>query len=209
MTIEQLTIEHMRVILVVYISAIGPLLLIPFLLKKKLIPSWVPVVYLASFFACAVGWELWFTYGWLDGAPVYDRRSEVLNTYLPYHLNWLLNSLVDAGSICLGGILLLHIILGTSSNHLDQWRWSAFFILLAWFIGQNVLVEMFLYHDQLAVGKALSWAPLAPTGPWFNPILFEFMDRTITLQGQLPWLIMTPLFYAALIRYQKIGVARP
>jgi hypothetical protein len=79
MTIEQLTIEHMRVILVVYISAIGPLLLIPFLLKKKLIPSWVPVVYLASFFACAVGWELWFTYGWLD--IKFTRRRRL---YLPW-----------------------------------------------------------------------------------------------------------------------------
>jgi hypothetical protein len=56
-------------------------------------------------------------------------------------------------------------------------------------------VEMFLYHDQLAEGKPLSWAPLAPTGPWFNPVLFEFRDRTITLQGQIPWLLMGPLLY--------------
>ena len=76
-------------------------------------------------------------------------------------------------------------------------------VLLIWFIGQNVFVEMYLYHDQLAVGKALSWAPFAPTGPWFNPVLFEFNGRTITLQGQLPWLIMTPLFYAGLIRHLR------
>ncbi|MFT6408192.1 MAG: hypothetical protein ACJAQ6_001608 [Arenicella sp.] len=203
-----MSIEQLRVILIVYISAIGPLLLIPFLRKRNVIPSWIPLVFLASFVVCAIGWELWFTYGWIDGEAVYQRRSEVLNTYLPYHLNWLLNSLADAGSICLGGILLLHITLGASSNHLVKWRWSAFTILLAWFIGQNVFVEMFLYHDQLATGKALSWAPFAPTGPWFNPVLFEFRDRTITLQGQLPWLIMTPLFYAALIFYPKVGGAR-
>jgi hypothetical protein len=203
-----MSIEHLRVILVVYVSAIGPLLLILYLCKKKLIADWVPVVYIASFIACAVGWELWFTYGWFDGAPVYERRSEVLNTYLPYHLNWLLNSLADAGSICLGGLLLLHFALGPQSKHLTQWRWSAFAILLAWFIGQNIVVEMYLYHDQLAVGKALSWAPFAPTGPWFNPVLFEFRDRTITLQGQLPWLIMTPLFYAAIIFYRNNDGAR-
>jgi hypothetical protein len=203
-----MTIEHLRVILVVYISAIGPLLLIPFLCKKKLIPNWVPVVYIASFVVCAIGWELWFTYGWIGGAPVYERRTDVLNAFLPYHLNWLLNSLADAGAICLGGILLLHITLGANSNHLTQWRWSAFGILLLWFIGQNVFVEMFLYHDQLAAGKALSWAPFAPTGPWFNPILFEFRDRTITLQGQIPWLIMTPLFYAAIIRYRSAAGRR-
>jgi hypothetical protein len=198
-----MSFEHLRVILVVYASAIGPLLLIPFLLKKKLIPSWVPLVYLVSFIACAIGWELWFTYGWIDGAPVYERRAATLNNYLPFHLNWALNSLADAGSICLGGILLLHLLLGTNSNHLKQWHWPAFWILLFWFMGQNIIVEMFLYHDQLAVGKALSWAPLAPTGPWFNPVLFEFGDRTITLQGQLPWLIMTPIFYAILIRYLR------
>ena len=60
---------------------------------------------------------------------------------------------------------------------------------------------MFLYHDQLAEGKPLSWAPLAPTGPWFNPTLFEFRDRTITLQGQVPWLLMGPLFYLGVVRY--------
>jgi hypothetical protein len=72
--------------------------------------------------------------------------------------------------------------------------------LLFLFIAQNLFVEMFLYHDQLAEGKSLSWAPLVPTGPWFNPTLFRFGERTITLQGQMPWLIMAPLFYAAVIR---------
>ena len=33
------------------------------------------------------------------------------------------------------------------------------------------------------------------------PTLFEFGDRTITLQGQLPWLLMAPLFYGAVTTY--------
>ena len=171
--------------------------------RKKLIPEWVLFVYLAAFITCAIGWELWFTYGWVDGAPVHERRSDTLNTFLPYHANWLLNSLADAGTICLGGLLLLRLCLNGESKYFREWHWSAFSILLIWFIGQNVFVELFLYHDQLAVGKALSWAPFAPTGPWYNPVLFEFKERTITLQGQLPWLIMTPIFYAGLIRYLK------
>ena len=52
-----------------------------------------------------------------------------------------------------------------------------------------MLVEMFLYHDQLEVGKQLSWAPLSPLGSLWNPVLFAFQDRTITLQGQIPWVI--------------------
>jgi hypothetical protein len=49
----------------------------------------------------------------------------------------------------------------------------------------------------------LSWAPLVPTGPWWNPTLFEFRDRTITLQGQVSWLLMTPLFYAGVVAYLR------
>ena len=60
---------------------------------------------------------------------------------------------------------------------------------------------MYLYHDQLSIGKPLSWAPLSPLGPQLNPILFTFSERTISLQSQIPWLIMTPLFYKYLIYY--------
>jgi len=62
---------------------------------------------------------------------------------------------------------------------------------------------MFLYHDQLAVGKSLSWAPLSPAGQWFNPILWEFQGRSIMLASQLPWLLLTPLVYWGLIKSLK------
>jgi hypothetical protein len=42
-----------------------------------------------------------------------------------------------------------------------------------------------------------------PTGPWLNPTLFEFRDRTITLQGQVSWLLMAPLLYGGLIAYLR------
>ena len=196
-----MTAEHLRVVAVVYVSAISPLILVPVLRNRGVIPRWVPTVYIASFAACAVGWELWFTYGWLAGDPVDLRRAPELSALIPIHLNWILNSLADAGSICLGGLLLVWVSLGRTGIALRHWNWGAFAVLLLWFLGQNIFVEMFLYHDQLAEGKPLSWAPLAPTGPWFNPTLFEFRGRTITLQGQVPWLIMTPVFYGALTAY--------
>jgi hypothetical protein len=171
------------------------------MVKMKVIPRWVLPVYIGCLVVCALGWELWFTYGWIDGDPVYLRRAEALNTAIPFHLNWILNSLADAGAICLIGLLILHVTLGPHHGYLRAWSWPAFGILLVWFIGQNIAVEMFLYHDQLATGKPLSWAPFAPTGPWFNPVLFDFNGRTISLQGQWPWLIMTPLFYGCLIQY--------
>jgi len=114
-----------------------------------------------------------------------------------------LNSLADAGAICCGGLLLAWLILGRKSEGFKTWRWSAFALLLVGFIGQNILVEMYLYHDQLSVDKPLSWAPLAPTGPWFNPLLWEYDGRSIMFQSQLPWLIMTPLVYLELIRTLK------
>lgn len=195
--------EHLRVIFVVYWSALSPLIILPLLRRKNLIPSWVTPVFVASFLACALGWELWFTYGWVDGDPVHLRRAAELNAAIPTHLNWVLNSLADAGSICLGGLLLVWFTLGKNGSVFREWNWSAFAILMAWFLGQNILVEMFLYHDQLAEGKPLSWAPLVPTGPWFNPTLFEFRGRTITLQGQVAWLLMGPLFYAGVIAYLR------
>jgi hypothetical protein len=194
-----MTFEQIRLVIVVYTSAVLPLLLIPYLLRKALIPGWVPLVYIGSFLACALGWELWFTYGWIAGDAVELRRAAALNTAIPMHLNWLLNSLADAGSICLVGLWLMWRSQGKDSSIFIRWDWAAFTVLMVWCLGQNIFVEMFLYHDQLAVGTALSWAPLVPTGPWFNPTLFEFNGRTITFQGQVAWLLMGPLLYAGVI----------
>ena len=193
--------EHIRVITVLYLSALVPLLLVVVLDRQRRLPRWVLPVYAASFVVCAIGWEIWFTYGLVAGDPVNLRRGPELNQAIPIHLNWILNSLADAGSICLPGLLLVRLVIGDPAKVFRRWHWGAFGLILFWFVIQNVLVEMFLYHDQLSEGRSLSWAPFAPTAPWFNPTLFAFNDRTITLQGQLPWLAMAPLFCGALLLY--------
>lgn len=192
-----MSLEEFRVIAIVYVSALAPLII--YFYKKDQIPLWVPSIYLGSFLVCAIGWELWFTYGWIDGDAVDLRRSEALNQWIPIHLNWLLNSMADAGTISLGGIWLMWIYSGKNSDVFQQWSWSAFSILLIWCIAQNLFVELFLYHDQLSKDKLLSWAPLAPTGQFFNPLLFEFNERSVMLQTQIPWLIMSPILYKATI----------
>ena len=202
---ETLTYEQLRIVLVVYSSAILPLVLIPILHIKRLIPSWVLRVYIASFIICALGWELWFNYGIVQGDSVETRRALQLNQRIPLHLNWILNSLADAGAICCGGLLLCWHSFGRDPQLFSSWNTSVFVFLFGFFIGQNMLVEMFLYHDQLEVGKQLSWAPLSPLGSLWNPVLFAFQDRTITLQGQIPWVIMTPLFYLMLIKHSGRG----
>ena len=192
-----MTLEELRVITIVYVSAVAPLII--YFYKKDKIPLWVPSIYLGSFLVCALGWELWFTYGWIDGDPVNLRRSETLNLWIPIHLNWLLNSMADAGTISLGGLWLMWKYSKKNSQVFEQWSWPAFSILLIWCIAQNLFVELFLYHDQLSEGKLLSWAPLSPIVQFYNPLLFEFNQRSVMLQTQLPWLIISPILYKAVI----------
>ena len=196
-----MSLEELRVIVVVYTAVLLPLII--YFLNKSKIPSWVPSFYIIAVIVCALGWEIWFTFGWLDGDPVDIRRSAALNTWLPKNINWLLNSMGDAGAVLLGGFWLMWLTHKKDNSIFLEWKWSAFIVLLAWCIGQNILVEMFLYHDQLAEGKPLSWAPLSPLGPYFNPILFEFNNRTIMLQSQMPWLILPWFFYITLINFNK------
>ena len=185
--------EEIRVILVVYISAVLPIFI--YLKNKSNLPFWVPTIYLSSFIVCAIGWELWFTYGWIDGDSVSIRRSEALNYWLPIHINWLMNSLADAGTITLGGLWLMWRFTGKNLNIFTYWNWKAFSIFMVWCIAQNILVEIFLYHDQLSIGKDLSWAPLSPLGPYINPLLLEFNNRSLMLQTQIPWIILPAFIY--------------
>ena len=192
-----MSFEEIRVITIVYLAVLLPLVI--YFTNKSKIPSWIPSFYIVSIVVCALGWELWFTYGWLDGDAVNIRRSEALNTWLPKNINWLMNSIGDAGAVLCGGVWLMWITHKKDPIVFKKWKWSAFSIFLIWCVSQNILVEMFLYHDQLADDKLLSWAPLSPFGPYFNPILFEFNDRSIMLQSQMPWLILPWFFYRTII----------
>lgn len=192
-----MSFEEIRVITIVYLAVLLPLLI--YFTNKSKLPSWIPSFYIVSLVVCALGWELWFTYGWLDGDAVNIRRSEALNTWLPKDINWLMNSMADAGAVLCGGVWLMWITHKKDSIVFKKWKWSAFSIFFIWCVSQNILVEMFLYHDQLADDKLLSWSPLSPFGPYFNPILFEFNDRSIMLQSQIPWLIIPWFFYRTII----------
>ena len=75
-------------------------------------------------------------------------------------------------------------------------------------MGQNIYVE-YVIHDQVRPGLPLSWAPLIPTGPWFNFVLFEINGRAITFQTQLPWVLMVPVFSWLVFRcYRRHGMAK-
>ena len=198
-----MTFEEIRIVCVVYISALFPVFLLLYLKNKNSLPKWIPSVYIMAFFVCAIGWELWFTYGWIDGDSIDLRRSANLNIMIPKHINWLMNSMGDAGTICLGGLWLIWVSSGKNKSIFHLWNWPAFFILLIWCLSQNIFVEMFLYYDQLSSGKRISWAPLSPIGQYFNPILYVTGEREISLQTQIPWLLMTQILYASTIQLIK------
>lgn len=191
---NELTAREVVRLCVVYSSAIIPLLFILFAAYKKIFPAWVINLYFLSILICALGWETWFTFGWVDGADVNSRRGPALNTALPQSINWLMNSLAD-GAIALIGLLASWLAYGKKEQILQRWHWGAFFMMFTWFMAQNIFVETMIYHEQLSMGFQLSWAPLAPNGPYYNPVLFSLGDRSVSLQGQIPWLLMTPLFY--------------
>ena len=193
-----MSFEEIRFIFVVYASSILPIIL--FIKYRSKLPNWVPIIYVGSFIVCALGWEIWFTYGLINGESVIERRADVLNQWIPLHLNWILNSLADAGTVCLGGLYLMWVLNNKEQSIFLKWRWGPFLILLAWCIGQNVLVELFLYYDQLSEGKNLSWAPLIPTGNIYNPLIFEFNGRSVMFQTQLPWIILPPFLYMTVVK---------
>lgn len=190
--------QQLSIVAIVYASALLPLMVLGVLHRRGQLAPWVLAVYGASLAFCAVGWEIWLTYGLVDGDPVDARRAAALSAAIPQHVNWLVNSLADAG-ICLVGLGLVACAYRFRLTPFLDWKWGAFALLFVWFLGQNVLVELTLYREQLAMGTRLSWAPLIPTGPWWNPTLLIHDGASIRLQTQLPWILMTPLFYATTI----------
>jgi hypothetical protein len=194
-----LTSTQTFIVGIVYSSALIPAALLVLLKMTGRLPAWIGKLYLLSLLACVVGWEFWITYGLVDGMDVNSRRPAALIHYIPQNINWLLNSLADAGAIGLMGVLLTWLILGRRDHFMQQWHWGAFCILFVWFVGQNLFVELYVYQQQLAEGYRLSWAPLMTTGPWYNPVLFTIDGRGAQLQTQLPWILMTPIYYWLLI----------
>jgi hypothetical protein len=156
------------------------------------LPRWVLAVYAYAFAICAVGWEIWYTYGLVGGLPVDERRAPAMSEAIPIHLNWVLTSLFDA-AICAIGLFLIWLLYGFKDTAFKRRKWPALAVLFVLFVGQNIYVE-YMIHDQVKPGLPLSWAPLIPTGPWFNFVLFEIQGRAITFQTQLPWVLMVPVF---------------
>ena len=81
---------------------------------------------MSYFLFVLLDFEIWLTYGLIDGLPVNLRRSAALNCAVPQDLNWILNSLGDVLIVWIG-LFLVKKIFSKSSNPFNKWNWSVFF----------------------------------------------------------------------------------
>lgn len=188
----ELTTEQAFIVRNLYVTALVPLAVMLALFLFGKVPKWAMAVYGYSFVICAAGWEIWYTYGLVGGLPVNERRAAAMSDAIPIHLNWVLTSLFDA-AICVIALYLVWLVAGRNDSAFKRFRWPSLLVLFIVFVGQNIYVE-YVIHAQVRPGLPLSWAPLIPTGPWINFVLFEINGRAITFQTQLPWVVMVPVF---------------
>ena len=194
--------DEWRKVIVIYSSVLLTFMVSLYAILSGQTKKWIAYTLVSSFFVAVFGWEIWMNFGLIDGQHVTVRRTDALNCAIPYQINWLTNSIVDTGVVWLGIILV-----NKYYNHLalpfEKFTWPAFFILFILYMGQNIWVEMILYHNQIGSDARISWSPMMPLGPWFNPTLFNFGEREATLQAQSVWFIGTFLFYYLAIFYYR------
>ena len=68
------SVEWRRTI-IVYLSAIAPIILSLYLLYKSQMKKWIALTLLSSFLIAAFGWEIWVNFGLVDGCLLYTSPS--------------------------------------------------------------------------------------------------------------------------------------
>ena len=190
-----------RRVLVIYSAALAPIILSLYLFYKNKMEKWISLTLISTFLIAALGWEVWINYGILNGQEVNLRRSNALSCAIPMNINWIVNSLGDTGIVWFGIILVGWIF--RNSENFDKFYWSVFLVLFVWFMFQNILVEIVIYHHQVGGNALLSWAPMMPFGSWFNPKLQLIGDRSVALQTQSAWIIGSFVFYYVSIYFHR------
>ncbi|MBN2160224.1 MAG: hypothetical protein JW807_12575 [Spirochaetes bacterium] len=141
--------------------------------------------------AIGLTWEI--PLSTLDGLGIVDIFSFL--THPPAHFSFIIasHSFWDGG-LFLAGILIVRMVL-KGEEHFTRFRSRELGILLLWGQVQELCVEL------LSTGNGgWSYNPA-----WWNPQLFHFNGRPITLLPQLIWLAAPVLFYVAALRIQKIS----
>lgn len=143
---------------------------------------------------CAVGlaWEI--PLSTLDGLGVTPIFEFLSRPPFPFPVIIASHTLWD-GALFLAGVALVRRL--APPPHFARFSWRELGVLLAWGQLQELGIEL------LATGTA-GWTYVP--APW-NPELFGFRGRSITLVPQLMWLLGAAVFYAAALRLHAPAAA--
>ena len=149
------------------------------LVLRKVLPLWILYIFLINFVICASTWEIWLTYGAVNGDSINKRTDD---DSISKNENWFVLSLADAlvGVVQIGCTYALF-----GKDVFRKWNWKAFGVIFAIGIVQNILVTWSM-RSRLKNGK-LSWAPLMP------------IQTNGIIQNQEPWIIQPFILYAIVL----------
>ena len=126
------SVEWRRVI-VVFSSALAPLILAAYLTYKKQMKTWITFTLLSSFLIAAIGWEIWVNFGLVDVDPVNIRRSDAMTCAIPMEINWLVNSLADTGIVWFA-IILVYWIFPKRALEYEKFQLVFLSMFFIWFM---------------------------------------------------------------------------
>ena len=175
------------VILQFMIVLVSITLLILSLLRK--IPNRIAKVYLINCFICLFGWELWMTYGILDGQSEQKRMGTSFNPLLNM-------SIMTAGDGLIGVLQVEATLKAFGPDAFKKWNWEAFTMIFGIGVIQNVIITYIL---RKRFTDKISYAPLMPWRPK-EPILG--LSPNI-IQIQEGWILQPFIFYLLLIHYHS------
>ena len=142
------------------------------LISLKRLPLWYLWIFLFTFGLCLIGWELWMSFGLINGDSVHERSNKN-NTN-----NLILMCLGDA---IIGVLQVFLAIKICGKDSFKKWNWKAFGVIFLFGIVQNIIVTILLYK-QLA-NKSISSAPMMP------------IKMNAPLMVQQPWILQPFLLY--------------
>jgi len=146
------------------------------LITFKTLPCWYLLIFFITFALCMIGWEMWMSYGIIDGDSIEERTGRNNGS------NMVLMCLGDA---IIGVVQIWTAMKMVGPSAFKNWNWKAFGIIFAIGIVQNIIVTIALAKQ--IKGESISWAPLMPIKT--DPII----------QTQEPWILEPFILYAIAI----------
>lgn len=184
--------------------------IIPWGIRVHILPAWVLNTYLLATAICAMGWEIWVTYGLAGGWRLLSREPERYPVWGCESLNWVVMASLDSACI---HVLMMGTALMVCSPYwnpviFSHWRSDVLLVFFAVALVQATIVAAL--HRKIdaksldshpLVGKYVSWMPLSLTLPLScDPVIDRpVILREMTYRIVMPWFAMPVIWNAYLI----------